>query len=141
MIVLRSSFLDISNECLNHFLHSLLKNDFLIQVCQVNKPVAVSNVYFLVRDEKGKPLNLSAVSFLDQVKFTSSNGLVEFFDVPLDQYLPFSVYKSDYITVEDFTLLTFPKNPLFGIGYKDENGSMSPKLGLGSGVEIDELNN
>ncbi len=37
-----------------------------------------------------------------------------------------------------FTLLTFPENPLFGIGYKDKNGSMTPNLWLGSGVEVDE---
>jgi len=40
-----------------------------------------------------------------------------------------------------FTLLTFPENPLFGIGYKDKNGSMTPNLWLGSGVEVDEPNN
>ncbi|MGB6128736.1 MAG: hypothetical protein WBG30_08300 [Psychrilyobacter sp.] len=40
-----------------------------------------------------------------------------------------------------FTLLTFPENPLFGIGYKDKDGSMTPNLWLGSGVEVDEPNN
>lgn len=40
-----------------------------------------------------------------------------------------------------FTLLTFPTNPLFGIGYKDKDGSMSPNLWLGSGVKVDEPNN
>ena len=38
-----------------------------------------------------------------------------------------------------FTLLTFPKNSIFGVGYKDNDGSMSPNLWLGSGVEVDEL--
>lgn len=37
-----------------------------------------------------------------------------------------------------FTLLTFPDNPLFGIGYKDKDGSVSPNLWLGNGVEVDE---
>ncbi|MEI6855943.1 hypothetical protein [Psychrilyobacter sp.] len=38
-----------------------------------------------------------------------------------------------------FTLLTFPGDPLFGIGYKDKNGSVSPNIWLGNGVEVDEL--
>ena len=37
-----------------------------------------------------------------------------------------------------FTLLTFPSNPLFGIGYKDKSGSMTPNVWLGSGVELDD---
>ena len=37
-----------------------------------------------------------------------------------------------------FTLLTFPENPLFGIGYKDKNGSMTPNLWFGSGVKVDD---
>ncbi|OQY42025.1 MAG: hypothetical protein B6227_03465 [Fusobacteriia bacterium 4572_74] len=40
-----------------------------------------------------------------------------------------------------FTLLTFPENPLFGIGYKDKDRSMSPNLWFGNGVEVDEINN
>jgi len=52
-------------------------------------------------------------------------------------------YDSSDDTYEDrlaiqFTLLTFPNNPLVGIGYKDDNRSMSPKLWSGSGVEIED---
>lgn len=36
-----------------------------------------------------------------------------------------------------FTLLTFPENPLFGLGYKNKNGNISPKAWLGSGIEVD----
>ncbi len=36
-----------------------------------------------------------------------------------------------------FTLLTFPENPLFGIGFKDENRHMSPQIWLGDGLEVD----
>lgn len=51
-------------------------------------------------------------------------------------------YESSTGTYDDrlaiqFTLLTFPNNPIFGIGYKDENKSMSPQLWSGSGVEIE----
>jgi hypothetical protein len=56
-------------------------------------------------------------------------------------------YTKDYDSSEDtyedrlaiqFTLLTFPSNPLMGIGYTDDNRSMSPKLWSGSGVEIED---
>ena len=46
--------------------------------------VEVSNVYFLVTDDKGKPLNLAAISFLNQVKFTGFDGIVEFIGIPFD---------------------------------------------------------
>ena len=39
-----------------------------------------------------------------------------------------------------FTLLTFPDNPIFGIGYKEKNHSMSPKVWVGSGIEVEEPN-
>ena len=52
-------------------------------------------------------------------------------------------YDSSDDTYEDslaiqFTLLTFPDSSIFGVGYNDDNGSMSPQIWSGSGVEIED---
>lgn len=74
----------------------------------VSAIVEVSNVYFLVTDDKGKPLNLAAISFLNQVKFTGSDGIVEFIGIPFDEDLAYSVYQSGYISQTGSALLTKP---------------------------------
>jgi hypothetical protein len=56
-------------------------------------------------------------------------GYIKEFDRTEDRY-------EDSFAIQ-FTLLTFPENPIFGIGYKDENRHVSPQLWFGSGLEVD----
>lgn len=92
-----------------------------------------NEVQFKVVDQSAIPLNLASVTFMDQLKYTNIDGLVNFTEVPLNEYLHYSVYQTGFETTHDSISLSASGETVYVImdippGYK-VNFSISDSLG------------
>jgi len=56
---------------------------------------------FQVVDTESQPIPAAAIVFLDKLSYTNEDGIAEFAEVPVGNYLSYSVYHSGYITATD----------------------------------------